>query len=86
MTVFLYKISCAAKAVNWLTAIYMFTLYAAVNWFYHLMNKLMRGIEFLSSEIKLWNWVRQNDVTLWNNNSEIFLEIVLSSYWVDFLN
>ena len=64
ITVFLYKISCAAKAVHWLTAIYIFTLYAAVNWFYHVIKKLMRVAEYLSSEIKLWNWVWQNDVTL----------------------
>ena len=82
IAVLLLKISCAAKAVNWLTAIYFFTLYAAVNWSYHVMNNLMRGMEFLSPAIKFWDWFRQNDVTLWNNHSNI----LLSSYWVDFLS
>ena len=40
----------------------------------------MRGSEFSSYEIKLQNRVTQNDVTLRVINSEIFTEILISSY------
>ena len=45
----------------------------------------MRGSEFSSYEIKLQNRVTQNDVTLRVINSEIFIEILLSSYQLDFI-
>ena len=38
------------------------------------------GLEFSSYEIKLQNRVTQNDVTFRVTNSEIFTEILLSSY------
>ena len=40
----------------------------------------IRGSEFSSYEIELRNRVTQNDVTLRVTNSELFLEILLSSY------
>ena len=40
----------------------------------------LRGSESSSYEIKLRNRVTQNDVTLRVTNSEIFIEIVHSSY------
>ena len=40
----------------------------------------MRGSECSSYEIKLQNRVTQNDVTLRVINSEIFTEILISSY------
>ena len=41
---------------------------------------ILWGSEFLSYEIELRNRVTQNDVTLRVTNSEIFIEILLSSY------
>ena len=38
------------------------------------------GSGFWSYEIELRNRVAQNDVTLWVSNSEIFIEILLSTY------
>ena len=48
-------------------------------------GKSNRGSELASYEIELRNQVTQNDTTLPVTNSKIFIEIILSSYWLDFI-
>ena len=43
------------------------------------------GLEFSSYEIELQNPVTQNDVPLQVTNSKVFIEILLSSYLLDFV-
>ena len=43
------------------------------------------GLEFSSYEIELRNWVTQNDAPLRVTNSKVFIEILLSSYLLDFV-
>ena len=43
------------------------------------------GSEFSSYEIELRNRVTQNDVTLRVTDMKIFIEILLSSYLLDFM-
>ena len=53
---------------------------------FHLKNILLtscalnRGSEFSSYQIELRNQITQNNVTLQVTNSNIFIEILLSSY------
>ena len=42
-------------------------------------------LEFSSYKIALQNRVKQNGVTLSFTNSNIFIEILLSSYYIDFM-
>ena len=49
------------------------------------LQSIQRGAEFSGYEIKLRNRVRQNDVTLRVTNSKMFIEILLSSYQLDFI-
>ena len=46
---------------------------------------LKRGSEFSSYELELQDRVTQNDVTLWVTNSKIVIEILFSSYQIDFI-
>ena len=48
-------------------------------------GKSNKGSELASYEIELRNQVTQNDTTLPVTNSKIFIEIILSSYWLDFI-
>ena len=43
------------------------------------------GLEFSSYEMELRNQLTQSDVTLRVNNSKIFIEFLLSSYYLDFV-
>ena len=47
--------------------------------------KKKRGSEFSSYKIELRNRVTQNDVILRVTNSKMFIEILLSSYQLDFV-
>ena len=49
------------------------------------LSLLVTEIRFLSYEIELQNRVSQNDVTLRVANSKIFIEIFLSSYYLDLI-
>ena len=44
-----------------------------------------RGSEFSSYEIELQKRVSQNEVTFQVTNSKIFIEILLSTYLLDFI-
>ena len=57
-------------------------LLQSVTDYYYKMPQVLHsgGSEFSSYEIELQNRVTQNDVTLRVTNSEIFVEIILSSY------
>ena len=65
-----------------------------VSFIFHILNSSTRylcwviqsrGSEFWSYEVDLRNPVMQNDVTLRVTNSKIFIEILLSSYLLDFI-
>ena len=66
------KLECFEKASNFKT----FKLFWNISY---------RGSEFLSFEIELRNRVTQNDVTLRVTDSKIFIEILFSSYLLEFV-